>query len=119
MLLHPEAERALRAVMLPVPIVEQAREEWAVEAIFRRRGRGGPWNESSYIKAWWHAVDAAKDEHPEVAGMWLRDLRKVAKTRTRDGLNWSPLRSAGTARVQSSSPQDGQAGAEPGRPATR
>ena len=39
------------------------------------------WDTSSYRKAWAAALEAVSGAYPEVAGMWLRDTRKVAKTR--------------------------------------
>lgn len=84
LLLHPEAERHLRGIMKPVPIGKRARAEWAALPIFRRRRSTKPWDKSSYIKAWANIRLAVKKDHPEVEKMWLRDLRKVAKTRMID-----------------------------------
>jgi integrase len=83
-LLHPEAERALRAILLPVPMDPEARKQWRQTHVFRRRGCLRPWDTSSYRNAWAAALEAVLGEFSEVAGMWLRDMRKVAKTRMVD-----------------------------------
>ena len=76
-LLHPEAERALRAIMLPVPMDPEARDQWRQTPVFRRRGSLlRPWDTSSYRKAWAAALEAVSESYPEVVGMWVRDLRK-------------------------------------------
>jgi len=91
-LLHPEAERAVKAIMLPVPMDPETRERWRETPLFRRRGGSKKaegtvpeisrsWDTSSYRKAWLAAVQAVASSYPEVEGIWLRDLRKAAKTR--------------------------------------
>ena len=83
-LLHPEADRLLRAAMKPVPMDPAEREAWKALPISRRVGSSEPWDASSYRKTWANIINAVAEEHPEVAGMRLRDLRKVAKTRMID-----------------------------------
>jgi len=85
-LLHPEAVAALRAVMRqkPTRFERDTLATWEQTPIFRRHRSARPWDTSSFRKAWGHARKAAAIEHPEVGGMWLRDLRKVAKTRMID-----------------------------------
>ena len=46
----------------------------------RSRADGTPWDRHSYRKAWAADVEAISDEHPQVKGMILRDLRKTART---------------------------------------
>lgn len=83
--LHPEAETALRAIMLPEPMDEDARAEWAATPIFRRRGGSEAWDRNSYRKAWGHAITFAGKTYPELKGMVLRDFRKTMRTRLTDG----------------------------------
>jgi hypothetical protein len=88
-LLHPEAEADLRAIMLPVPMRAQERELWRRIPVFRQRGSGKPWTRASYKKAWANSLRAAAKERSSLARtaderslseMWLRDLRTTAKT---------------------------------------
>ena len=67
--------------MDPVPLDRDERDEWKRRPIFKKRGRPGrSWDQSSYIKAWRHAVAAVVETHPKLKGMWLRDFRATAKT---------------------------------------
>ncbi len=82
--LHPEAERYLREILEPVPIGKEDRERRDEALIFRRSLRSGgsaPWDKSSYQKTWNNVRDRVAGDHEQIAGLWLRDLRKVAKTR--------------------------------------
>ncbi len=87
--LHPEASRVVRSILRPVPIDKAMREEWARTPVFRKaRGRlkGGrgeeevPWDRDSYSKAWANVMAVVGLKSPSLAGLWLRDLRKVART---------------------------------------
>ncbi len=83
--LHPEAEDALKTIMLPEPIDRAARTAWAREPIFRMRRRRDlevtkPWDRNSYRKAWWTVRRALVEQHPEIDNLVLRDLRTTAKT---------------------------------------
>lgn len=86
-LLHPEAVDALRAVMKDKPTRFEFDKlaAWEQTPIFRKRGSRRAWDSSSYRKAWSAARRAVAKALPEVEGMWLRDMRKVAKTRMIDG----------------------------------
>jgi len=79
--LHPEAAEALRQIMRP-----GAKKS---EPIFAKRkdkesDPSRPWDKASYKKAWTLILGAVIDEHPELEGMWLRDLRKTFRTRLTD-----------------------------------
>ena len=84
-LLHPEVERDLRAIMLPLPIDQVEREQWKRTPLFRKRGTRKAWDKGSYKKAWKHTIEVASKQHPELAGMWLRDFRAAAKSIMIDG----------------------------------
>ncbi len=66
--------------MDPVPLDCGERERWKERPIFRRRGSDKAWDKSSYAKTWWNVIVEVSKDAPELAGMWLRDLRSVAKT---------------------------------------
>jgi integrase len=87
--LHPEAARYLRPLLLPVPMDKDERERWARTPVFRKMpgklGKGRKrqdvrWDRSSYAKAWANALAAVAKDRQELAGLWLRDLRKIART---------------------------------------
>ena len=86
--LHPEAAKAIRALVLPEPRDEGARATWAETPLFRTKTKKGAvrrWDRSSYRKAWLKAVDTVLEKHPDARGMVLRDMRKVFRTRLTDG----------------------------------
>ncbi len=78
--LHPEAEVALRAIMLPRPEGGPALEIWKLVPIFRKRASVKPWDRSSYRKGWSNTLKTVCVAHPELAGMWVRDFRSTART---------------------------------------
>jgi hypothetical protein len=78
--LHPEAAKALAAVMLPEPQGAGERKAWAETPLFRTRTKKGvprAWSGDSYKKAWANIIEAV----PAAEGMVFRDLRKVFRTR--------------------------------------
>lgn len=87
--LHPEAEAAVAAIMLPRPtkllgesdVAYQGRlEEWGNATVFRRRD-GAPWRgRASYADAWADVLGRAAERFPRLRGMWLRDFRKAGIT---------------------------------------
>lgn len=77
--LHPEAAGALRGIMLEEPDDPTKREAWAETPIFRRRD-GSCWDRNTYRKAWGATIEAVRKDHPDLTGMWVRDLRKAAIT---------------------------------------
>ncbi len=72
-------------VLAPEPsrFDKRAWEAWRRTPIFRKDGTTEPWDRYSYKKAWRNALAVVTETYPDedVAGLWLRDLRKVAKTR--------------------------------------
>jgi hypothetical protein len=83
-LLHPRAARSLRRIMLPRPNDSSALERWKALPVFRRRTEGA-WDVSSYRDRWSKIRARASKKHPELASMWVRDLRKTANTEMRQG----------------------------------
>lgn len=76
--MHFEAEAALRSLMPTNP-------DPAAYVLHQRNKPHKAWTRQSYYKAWHVTVDTLKDEHPNLAGMWLRDFRKAAITDMREG----------------------------------
>lgn len=93
--LHPELAPLLAAVMLDAP--ERAADKsadahaarvqaWRETPIFRKRPKrpdDAPeaMDRHSYKQAWTSTLAEAAKQHPELRGMWLRDLRKTTRTR--------------------------------------
>ena len=81
--LHPEAERALRAAMLPEPEDAGERAVWSLRPVFQRLD-GKPWEQSSYRSHWRKLRGRLVKRWPDLAGIRLRDLRNAAITDMRD-----------------------------------
>jgi integrase len=73
--LHPEAVDAVKAIM-------RDPDDW----LFVRKVEDDerPWDRYTYRKAWVNILDAVAKDHPEVADMWVRDLRSTFETRLID-----------------------------------
>ncbi len=69
---------ALKAIM--PPRFGLRHEDWLRAPVFRQQGTGKAWTKSSYTKGWAAVKEALAGDYPEIAGMWLRDLRVVART---------------------------------------
>lgn len=69
--LHPHAA-ALLALVLP---------EDSTAYVFTKRGSGDAWDCNSYRKRWERLRARVAEDHPEFAGVWLRDFRRLFKTR--------------------------------------
>lgn len=80
--LHPEAEEALRAIMLERPKGERGLDAWRATPIFRSVD-GTAWDRHSYRKPWKALMVAVAAEFPRLSGMVLRDLRTAASTTMR------------------------------------
>ena len=72
--LHPHAAALLVAVLCQCPDAPDA-------ALFRKRGSVDPWDRNSYRDRWARLRSRVAEDHPEVERMWLRDFRKLFKTR--------------------------------------
>jgi hypothetical protein len=89
--LHPEAEEALAAVMLPRPVrkpgespedFEARLSTWAAAPVFRKgNGRSTkPWDRFSYRKIWRDVLAAVSEKHPRLKTMVFRHGRNAAIT---------------------------------------
>ena len=71
-LLHPDACEALRPILDP--------DAGPDVPVFRKRRSGLSWSRHTYQGQWTKTVAKAAEQYPELAGMWMRWLRKTART---------------------------------------
>ena len=80
--------------MDPEPTNEAERKVWAATPIFRTTGRDGKvrrCDRATYRKAWANTLAVVVQEHPELAGMVVRDFRPTFRTHLTDARVPEPL----------------------------